>query len=1071
MFKPVPSDVSFPKLEEEILAFWRERQTFEKSLALRAGSPPSSSPSVAARGANLLFAGEYVFYDGPPFATGLPHYGHLLPGTVKDIIPRYQTMKGRYVPRRFGWDTHGLPVENEIEKKLNLHTKRDIENYGIARFNEECQSIVLRYVREWEKTVERSGRWVDFKNAYRTMELGYMESILWVFRQLWDKGLIYRGFKILPYCPRCATPLSNFETNQGYREVADPAITVRFALQDEDASILAWTTTPWTLPSNMGLAVGEVITYALVEDADGRFILARDRLAAYYKSETQYKVVREFQGAELVGREYVPLFPYFADKKSEGAFRVIAGDFVSTEDGTGIVHIAPGFGEDDARVGLAFGIPAVCPMDDEGRFTSEVVDYAGVFVKDADRAIIQRLKKERKLIKQDQYTHNYPHCWRCDSPLLYRAVSSWFVSIEKIKADMLAANERVVWIPAHLKHGRFGKWLEGARDWAISRNRYWGSPIPVWVCERAECGHSVCVGSIEELERFSGQKVTNLHKHHVDALAWKCPQCGAVMRRTPEVLDCWFESGAMPYAQAHYPFENKERFEATFPADFIAESLDQTRGWFYTLIVLAAALFKDTAFKNVVVTGLVLAEDGQKMSKHLRNYPEVSEILNDFGADALRLYLMNSALVKAEELKFSAGGVKEILRAFHLPLWNSYSFFATYAIVDNWDPERDAIPLSAVTHPLDRWILSAVQRLTMDMDASLEAYDLQRAIPPMLSFLDALTNWYIRRSRRRFWRSASDDASAQGLDDEKKGAYTTLYHVLTRFAQIAAPITPFISEAIWQGLRAGDMPESVHLCDYPGAIAELRAPDLEAEMALAMRTVSMGRALRSQRKIKVRQPLAAIHLVTSDANERAILARLEDILCEELNVKRVIFGEREEELVTLSAKANFKTLGARLGKDMKRAAGLIEKMGSAELAELRARGSFRLTDSDLCIAIGVDDVLVHRSEREGLVVMNEGTLTIALDSTQSEELELEGLARDLVHQIQIIRKESGFAITDRIRVYYAGDERVSAAFERFGAYIKSEVLALDMQLGANSGETYSFDGVDACLAVERADNK
>ena len=881
----------------------------------------------------------------------------------------------------------------------------------------------------------------------------------------------------------------------------------------------------------MALAVGEDIIYVEVQDGPDRFILARDRLHAYYKSPADYTVLREFPGRELIGRTYQPLFPYFADKASEGAFRVLPGDFVSTEDGTGIVHIAPGFGEDDARVGRAFGVPTVCPIDDEGRFTPDIADYAGLFVKDADKAIIDRLKKERALIKRDQYTHNYPHCWRCESPLLYRAISSWFVSIDKIKDDMLAANERVAWTPAHLKHGRFGKWLEGARDWAISRNRYWGSPIPVWICEDPACAHEICFGSIAELEAFSGATVTDLHKHHVDALTGPCPKCGKPMRRTPEVLDCWFESGAMPYAQAHYPFENKERFEATFPADFIAESLDQTRGWFYTLIVLAAALFKDTSFKNVITTGLVLAEDGKKMSKRLRNYPEVTEILNDFGADAMRVYLMNSSLVKAEELCFSQGGVKEVLRAFHLPLWNSYSFFVTYANVDGWEPARDTVPFSSITNPLDRWILSAVEGLAGDVDEYLGKYDLQRAVPPMLSFLDELTNWYIRRSRRRFWRPTTVSGAAEqegggqdragglgrggrlspvpALDIEKKGAYTTLYHVLTRFAQVVAPLAPFISEAIWQGLRTEAMPESVHLSEYPAAMAELRAPLLEREMALAMRTVSMGRALRNQHKIKVRQPLAAIHLVTSEEGERGVLARLGEILREELNVKRVVIDEREEDLVTLSAKANFKTLGGRLGKDMKRAAGLIEKLGGGELAKIRGLaegGVYRLADGDFSVEIGAEDVVLNRSEKAGLVVMNEGTLTVALDSTITEELGLDGLARDVVHQLQTMRKESGFAITDRICVYYAGDERVCAAFERFGEYIASEVLAVrcipeprsalrsvrkgggtqksDKQSEADFCEPHNdvnkgfpvltgcaFDGAEALLAVEKVGEK
>lgn len=1038
MFEPVSNNVSFPELEEKILEFWKENEIFRKSLDWRKG------------------AEEYVFYDGPPFATGLPHYGHILPGTMKDIIPRYQTMKGKYVPRRFGWDTHGLPVENEIEKKLDLKTKQDIENFGIGNFNEECRSIVLRYVSEWEATVERMGRWVDFKNAYITMDLGFMESILWVFKELWKKGLIYEGFKILPYCPRCATPLSNFETNQGYRETRDPAITVSFALKD-GRRILAWTTTPWTLPSNMALAVGADITYAEVVDGDDRFVIAKERLSSYYKNEEDYRILREFPGSELAGAAYTPLFPYFTDKEAEGAFRVITAEFVSTEDGTGIVHVAPGFGEDDAAAGKQHGIPAVCPIDDEGKFTAEITDYTGVFVKDADKAIIDRLKKEKKLIRRDNYDHNYPHCWRCDSPLIYRAVSSWFVDIDKIKERMLSANEKINWVPGHLKHGRFGKWLEGARDWAISRNRYWGAPIPVWNCD--SCDEQVCVGSVAELEELSGEKVTDLHKHYVDELSWKCAKCGGTLHRTPEVLDCWFESGAMPYAQAHYPFENKERFEATFPADFIAESLDQTRGWFYTLVVLAAALFDNTSFKNVVVTGLVLAEDGKKMSKRLRNYPEVGEIFNSYGADALRIYLMNSALVKAEELNFSGSGVKEVLRAFHLPLWNSYSFFVTYANVDGWEPEKDRIALDKIENPLDRWVISEVERLAGEVNRQMDQYDLQRSIQPFMQFIDQLTNWYIRRSRRRFWKDE--------LDKEKQGAYSTLYHVLLRLSQIIAPFTPFIAEAVYRGLRTSDMPESVHLCDYPQENVSLRNEELEKQMSLAMQTVSMGRALRSQHKIKVRQPLPEIHLVTTDEEERRILARLGDIIREELNVKDVKFDENEDELVELSAKANFKVLGRKLGKDMKRAAGLIQSLQPEEVVKLRNGATVQVGDGDFSLEIGPEEVVIQRKEKEGLFVMNDGTLTVALNAEISAELRREGLAREIVHHVQTLRKEAGLEVTDRIELLIGGADEVKQVSREYEQYICNEVLAVSCQ-ESEDGTEVDLDGTAARLAVHKA---
>jgi len=1038
MFKPIKSSISFPNLEEEILEFWKKNKVFEKSLEWRKGNE------------------EYVFYDGPPFATGLPHYGHLLPGTMKDIIPRYQTMKGKLVNRRFGWDTHGLPVENEIEKKLDLKTKKDIENFGIKNFNKQCRSIVTRYVGEWEKTVERMGRWVNFKDAYITMDLNYMETIIWVFKELWKKDLIFEGHKILPYCPRCATPLSNFETNQGYKDVEDAAITVRFKLREGDNRyILAWTTTPWTLPSNMALAVGEDIDYVEVVDGDDHFIMAKARLSAYYKNEEDYKIEKEFKGKELVGLKYEPLLDYFADKEKEGAFKIISGAFVTTEDGAGIVHIAPGFGEDDAEVGRANGIPTVCPIDESGNFTDEIHDFEGLFVKDADKAIIKKLKEQGKLIKRDQYKHSYPHCWRCDSPLIYKAVSSWFVDVSKIKDKMLKANDGVNWVPDHLKKGRFGKWLEGARDWAISRNRFWGAPIPAW---KSEKGETIVVGSVAELEELSGVKVDDLHKHVVDEITFKSPETGDEMRRVTEVLDCWFESGAMPYAQAHYPFENKEKFEASFPADFISESLDQTRGWFYTLIVLAAALFDKTAYKNVVVTGLVLAEDGKKMSKRLRNYPEVGEVFEAYGADALRIYLMDSALVKGEELKFSMDGIKDVIRSFHLPLWNSYSFFVTYANIDKWDPEKDMIALAEINNPLDRWMLSDLEKVIGEVNEQMGKYQLQKSIQPFLKLIDRLTNWYIRRSRRRFWKSE--------MDNEKRGAYTTLYSVLIRLSKVIAPFTPFIAEAIYSGLKKESDPISVHLNDYPEIDEKLRDSNLEKEMELAMRTVSMGRALRNQKKLKVRQPLAEINLVTINSEEKEILSRLDDIIKEELNVKRVVIKDNETDLVNYVAKPNFKVLGAKLGKDMKKAAGLIARVGGKEIEALIGGETLKLSDGDFSLAITAEDILIDRQEKPGLLVMNEQSLTVGLDTNLTEELIEEGMARDIVHHIQNMRKSAGFAVTDKIIVGYGGSDKIKGIVKNYSQWVKSEVLA-NSCVEIETGETIEFNGETCILSVKR----
>ncbi len=705
MFKAVSAQTDFPKIEEANLKFWQEHDVFKKSVQNRKGNP------------------EYIFYDGPPFATGLPHYGHLLAGTIKDVIPRYQTMMGKYCERTFGWDCHGLPVEYEMEKELKLSGKKEIENYGIDKFNEACRSIVLRYTAEWERIVKRMGRWVDFENGYRTMDTQYMESIWWVFKQLWDKGLIYEGYKILPYCARCSTPLSNFEANQGYQDVVDNCITVRFkVIGQENTYIVAWTTTPWTLPSNTALAMGPDLDYVKVQDGDDFYVMAEARLSAYYKKDQMPQIVERFKGTEWNGVRYEPLFPYFAHLAEQGGFRVVNADYVSTEDGTGIVHIAPGFGEEDNAVGKANGIPEVCPIDAECCFTRDVVEYQGMFVKDADDVIMQRLKKEGKLVQKGQIKHSYPHCWRDDSPLIYKAVSTWFVKIDPIKDAMIRANSQMTWVPEHLKNGRFGKWLENARDWAISRNRYWGCPLPIWRNE--ETGETVCVGSVAELEELTGTKINDIHKHFVDKLTITTAS-GTVLHRVPEVLDCWFESGSMPYAQKHYPFEDKEHFESVFPADFIAEGLDQTRGWFYTLTVLASALFDKPAAKHVVVNGLVLAEDGRKMSKRLKNYPDPMEIVDTYGADALRLFLLGSPVVRAEDLKFSESGVKEIVRSVILPIWNSFNFFITYANLDNWEPEKG--PLKApekLDNPLDRWVLSALADMVEEVRAAMDSYQL-----------------------------------------------------------------------------------------------------------------------------------------------------------------------------------------------------------------------------------------------------------------------------------------------------------------------------------------------------------
>lgn len=1036
MYDSVDPKVSFPEQEEKILSFWEKNDIFKKSIQAREGSP------------------EYVFYDGPPFATGLPHFGHFVPSTIKDIIPRYQTMKGKKVERRFGWDCHGLPVENLIEKELGLNSKTDIEKFGVANFNEACRSSVLRYVSEWQQTITRLGRWVDFDNDYKTMDPEFMESIWWVMKSLWEKGLLYEGHYILPYCPRCSTVLSNHELNLGgYKDVHDPAITVKFKIlspsyakvHNKQVYFLAWTTTPWTLPSNLGLALGPDVNYVLVEDGDESYILAESRLAAYYKDPSTCTIIWTKKGTELAGIQYEPLFPYFAhlselEDGKPGAYRTLLGDFVTTEDGTGIVHTAPGFGEDDNKIFKGSGVPTICPIDAECKFTSDVPDYQGLFVKDADKAIMERLKNEGKLIKRDQILHSYPHCWRCSSPLIYRAVGSWFVSVESIKENLLKANYQIQWQPAHIKEGRFGKWLEGARDWAISRNRYWGNPLPIWKCP--DCGKTLCVGSREELKTLSGVYPEDLHKHFVDTITIPC-ECGSTMTRIPEVLDCWFESGAMPYAQQHYPFENKKYFDQHFPADFISEGLDQTRGWFYTLTVLAAALFDKPAFKNCIVNGLVLATDGKKMSKSLRNYTDPNKVVSEFGADALRLFLVHSAVVKADDLKYSDEGVRDVLKGILIPLWNSYSFYITYANIDKISrPTYDVGAIKGISgNPLDLWILSITEKMVKEVTEALDMYDLSKAIDPIVNFIDQLNNWYIRRSRRRFWKSENDT--------DKTCAYDTLYRALKKLALVAAPVIPFITESMWQNLRTSEDPESVHLADYPVYNESLRDTELEFKMSTVQKAISMGRSLRYQFNLKTRQPLKAVELVTRNPEEKRVLLEMEESIREELNVKEVIFHDKEEDLVEYTAKANFRILGKELGSSMKLAANEIEALSSSSIQSILDGSILSIEVEGKHIELTTEKIIVDRIEKANLKVVNEGTLTVGLDTEVTEELLLEGCIRDLVRGVQNLRKERGLEVTDRIHLRVSvdascdPDKIMQRSFDQYKQYLMSETLATE----------------------------
>ncbi|MCX7591007.1 MAG: isoleucine--tRNA ligase, partial [Kiritimatiellae bacterium] len=807
---------------------------------------------------------------------------------------------------------------------------------------------------------------------------------------------------------------------------------------------------------NMALAVGPEIDYVLVREKDAAYYLAESRLDEYYGNREQIVSTRRMKGMALVGRRYEPLFAYFADKSSVGAFRVVGADFVSTEEGTGIVHMAPGFGEDDYRVGLAEGIPVVCPVDAEGRFTGEVPDYAGRQVRETDEDIIARLKKEGKLVHRSTVQHSYPHCWRCETPLIYRAVSTWFVRVEQLKDRLVEANKQVHWVPEHLKFGRFGKWLEGAKDWAISRNRYWGTPLPLW--RSADKEETICVGSIRELEELSGRRITDLHKHHVDAVEIPSRRGKGMLRRIPEVLDCWFESGAMPYAQAHYPFENREHFERHFPADFIAEGLDQTRGWFYTLMVLSVALFDKPAFKNVVVNGLVLAEDGKKMSKRLKNYPDPTYMIDTYGADALRLYLLNSAVVRAEDLRFSETGVKHLVRNILIPLWNAYSFFVTYANIDGWT--ASAPSTQPCTNVLDRWIRSALESMLAQVVDAMDSYDLQRAVTPFVGFIDDLTNWYIRRSRRRFWKSQDDE--------DKREAYETLHHVLLQLSMIAAPFIPFVAESVYRNLRTPDMPDSVHLCRYPSPDASRRDEELEKQMADVLTVVRLGRQLRAEHNLKVRQPLSGLHVVSRDGTVLQHVRAMSDLIEDELNVKVVRFGINENALADLRAKPEYRRLGPRLGPKMRLVATAIARLDSGLLEELACGQAISIAIEGENLTLEPGDVVIERIPKADLVVATSGALVVGLETRLTPELVEEGLAREFVHKVQNIRKEAGLEITTRIRVCYHAGEELSAAIEKHADYICRETLCTKLirdDNRADEGTKCDLSGHPCSIAV------
>jgi len=1031
---------SFVENEHNILAFWKENDIFKKSLENTRDKKP------------------YIFYDGPPFATGLPHHGHLLASTLKDIVPRYWTMKGRYVERRFGWDCHGLPVEHEIDKKLGMSAQDAVEKLGVKAYNDECRGIVQRYTNEWEKTVSRIGRWVDFENDYKTMDPTFMESCWWVFKQLWEKDLVYQGTKVVPFSTALGTVLSNFEASSNYQDVQDPAITALFKVDGkEDTFFAAWTTTPWTLPSNLCLCVGPEIDYVKVKDEDKNiFIYLGKARLEHYSKKRNLTVVEEMKGSALKGMTYEPLFDFFKEFKEEGAFQILNDDYVTTEDGTGIVHTAPAFGEDDNRIMKEAGIEAiVCPVDDAGKFKATVAPYSGVHVKEADKQIIKDLKDSGKLYEQSVLVHSYPFCPRSNTPLIYKSIPSWYIKVEENVSKLLESNSQINWVPGHIKAGRFGKWLEGARDWAVSRNRVWGTPLPIWKNDVTD--KCICVGSIEELKELSGVELEDLHREHADAVTFTIQGEEGTYKRITEVFDCWFESGSMPYAQLHYPFENKEVFDQGYPAEFIAEGLDQTRGWFYTLTVLSTSLFQKPAFKNVIVNGLVMAEDGKKMSKSLRNFTPPDSLMEEYGADALRLYLINSGLVRGEEQRFADSGVKDMVRRALLPWFNAFKFFQTYAEVDGWNVSEH---YNEGDNIVDQWVVSKLQTMKRNIAKEMEAYKLYNVVPALFNFIEDLTNWYIRLNRSRFW--------GEGLNEDKCAAYSTLHYVLTEVSKCMAPFAPFLSEFTYAELKkfnANETMESVHLCDYPVAKEEKIKPMLEDAVDRMQQLILLGRQKRNQVQIKVKTPLASLTIIHKDQELLDEIAKLETYIQTELNIKEIKYSTHEDEFINLFAKPNFKVLGKKLGKRMGQVGKLIQALSAQELAKFEEDGSITL-DGEKLIS---EDIDIFREAKEGTQALSNRFISIDMDVVLTDDLLEEGLAREVVNRIQRQRKDSGLNIDDRINIEFSASDKLKAAIEKHTEYISGETLANSLSSKDSiEGTEYEIEGENLNLSIIRA---
>ena len=1031
VYQKVDTNLNFVDREKQVEKFWKENHIFEKSMEDRKDDP------------------TYMFYDGPPTANGKPHIGHVLTRVIKDMIPRYRTMKGYMVPRKAGWDTHGLPVELEVEKKLGLDGKEQIEEYGMEPFIQQCKESVWKYKGMWEDFSSTVGFWADMENPYVTYHDDYIESEWWALKEIWNKKLLYKGFKIVPYCPRCGTPLSAQEVSQGYKTVKERSAIVRFKVVGEDAYFLAWTTTPWTLPSNVALCVNPTETYCKVKAADGyTYYMAEallDKVLGKLGSEETpaYEVLEKYVGKDLEYKEYEPLFACAGEaaaKQKKKAHFVTADNYVTMSDGTGIVHIAPAFGEDDSRVGRDYDLPFVQFVDGKGDMTAET-PYAGVFVKKADPLVLQDLDKEGKLFDAPKFEHDYPHCWRCDTPLIYYARESWFIKMTAVKDDLIRNNNTINWIPESIGKGRFGDWLENVQDWGISRNRYWGTPLNIWQCE---CGHMHSIGSRQELFEMSGDeraKTVELHRPYIDEITLKCPECGGTMHRVPEVIDCWFDSGAMPFAQHHYPFENKELFEKQFPADFISEAVDQTRGWFYSLLAESTILFNQAPYKNVIVLGHVQDENGQKMSKSKGNAVDPFDALEKYGADAIRWYFyINSAPWLPN--RFHGKAVQEGQRKFMGTLWNTYAFFVLYANIDNFDPTKytldyDNLPV------MDKWLLSKLNSVVKTVDDCLANYKIPESARALQEFVDEMSNWYVRRSRERFW--------AKGMEQDKINAYMTLYTALVTISKAAAPMIPFMTEEIYQNLVRSvdkDAIESIHLCDFPKVEEAWINKELEDDMEELLKIVVLGRAARNTANIKNRQPIGTMYIKA----DKEMGQFYTDIIADELNVKEVKFANDVESFISYSFKPQLRTVGPKYGKLLNgiRTA-LAEINGTEAMNELRSKGLLTLDINGNKVELSEEDLLIETAQTEGYVTEADGDISVVLDTNLTPELIEEGFVREIVSKVQTMRKEAGFEVMDKIHIYAKDNDRILELMKNHKEEIMSEVLAEDMTLGTTDG--------------------